>query len=104
MLAMLTRMNYLPTGAVAPADFARHDDARVRREAIAMWLRVPAELDRAIIAALKDADERVLRLGVTAAQRSCPEAAVPLHLAPHHTGAAAGRHSHTPDPPAGAGP
>ncbi|HEX6066428.1 MAG TPA: hypothetical protein VFZ04_19480, partial [Longimicrobiales bacterium] len=78
MLAMLNEMNYLPARGFSPAEFARHADARVRREAIALWLRVPTELDRAIIAALKDADERVLRLGVAAAQRSCPEAAVPF--------------------------
>lgn len=78
MLAMLNEMKYLPTNVFSPAEFAKHADARVRREAIAMWLRVPTELDRAIIAALKDADERVLRLGVAAAQRTCPEAAVPF--------------------------
>ena len=78
MLAMLNEMQYLPTGAFSPAAFARHADARVRREAVAMWLRVTGEVDRAIIAALKDTDERVLRLGVAAAQRSCPEAAVPF--------------------------
>ncbi len=77
MLAMLNEMQYLPT-AFSPGEFARHSDARVRREAIAMWLRIPTESDRAIIAALKDADERVLRLGLAAAQRSCPEAAVPF--------------------------
>ena len=77
MLAMLNEMMHLPT-TFSPAEFARHTDARVRREAIAMWLRIPTESDRAIIAALKDADERVLRLGVAAAQRGCPEAAVPF--------------------------
>lgn len=77
MLAMLNEMQYLPTN-FSPAEFARHTDARVRREAVAMWLRVPTELDRAIIAALKDTDERVLRLGLAAAQRSCPEAAIPF--------------------------
>ncbi len=77
MLAMLNEMHYLPV-AFSPSEFARHTDARVRREAIAMWLRIPTELDRAIIAALKDSDERILRLGVAAAQRSCPEAAVPF--------------------------
>jgi hypothetical protein len=77
MLAMLNEMMHLPT-TFSPAEFARHADARVRREAVAMWLRIPTESDRAIIAALKDADERVLRLGVAAAQRGCPEAAVPF--------------------------
>ncbi len=76
MLAMLNEMQYLPS--FSPSDLARHADARVRREAIAMWLRIPTELDRAIIAALKDSDERVLRLGIAAAQRACPEAAVPF--------------------------
>ena len=77
MLAMLNELHHLPT-TFSPSEFARHADARVRREAVAMWLRIPTELDRAIIAALKDQDERVLRLGIAAAQRSCPEAAVPF--------------------------
>ncbi len=77
MLAMLNEMQHVPT-TFAPADFARHSDARVRREAVALWLRMPGEVDRAIVAGLKDTDERVLRIGVTAAQRHCPESAVPL--------------------------
>jgi hypothetical protein len=77
MLAMLNEMKYVPT-EFSLAEYARHADARVRREAIAMWLRIPTELDRAVIAALKDSDERVLRLGIAEAQRSCPEAAVPF--------------------------
>jgi hypothetical protein len=77
MLAMLNDLQHVPN-AFAPGDFARHADARVRREAIALWLRVPSDLDRAIVTALKDPDERVLRLGVAAALRSTPESAVPL--------------------------
>lgn len=77
MLAMLNEMQHVPT-AFSPGNFARHADARVRREAIALWLRVPSELEQAIVAALKDSDERILRLGVAAAQRSTPESAVPL--------------------------
>jgi hypothetical protein len=77
MLAMLNEMQHVAT-TFAPADFARHSDPRVRREAIALWLRMPGEQERATVAALKDPDERVLRIGVAAAQRNTPESAVPL--------------------------
>ena len=77
MLAMLNDLQHVPN-SFAPGEFARHTDARVRREAVALWLRVPSDLDRAIVTALKDPDERVLRLGVAAALRSTPESAVPL--------------------------
>jgi hypothetical protein len=77
MLAMLNEMQHVPT-EFSPGNFARHADARVRREAIALWLRMPTELEQAIVAALKDSDERILRLGVAAAQRATPESAVPL--------------------------
>ncbi len=77
MLAMLNEMQHVPT-QFSPGNFARHTDVRVRREAIALWLRMPTELEQAIVAALKDSDERILRLGVAAAQRTTPESAVPL--------------------------
>jgi hypothetical protein len=74
---MLIEMQHIPT-TFLPADFAKHTDARVRREAITLWLRMPGEQERATVAAFKDFDERVLRIGVAAAQRFTPEAAVPL--------------------------
>jgi hypothetical protein len=77
MLAMLNELQYVPT-SFTPGEFARHDDARVRREAVTLWLRVPTDIERAIVAALKDTDERVLRIGVAAALRNTPESSVPL--------------------------
>jgi hypothetical protein len=77
MLAMLNELQHVPA-AFTPGEFTRHNDARVRREAVALWMRIPTDVDRAIVAALKDPDERVLRLGLAAAQRTTPEAAVPL--------------------------
>lgn len=77
MLAMLNEMQHVAT-QFSPGNFARHEDPRVRREAIALWLRMPEEIEQAIVAALKDSDERILRLGVAAAQRTTPESAVPL--------------------------
>jgi hypothetical protein len=77
MLAMLNELQHVPV-SFAPGEFTKHNDARVRREAVALWLRIPTDVDRAIVTALKDSDERVLRLGLAAAQRTTPEAAVPL--------------------------
>lgn len=76
LLAMLNEMEHVPQ-AFSASDLARHADARVRREAFPLWLRVPGERDRAIIAAFKDEDDRVLRIGVAAAALSAPEAVVP---------------------------
>ena len=77
MLALLNeKETYVP--GVSPAPHARHTDARVRREALQLWMRSPIERDRAVCIALADADERALRGAIAEAQRRCPEAAVPL--------------------------
>jgi hypothetical protein len=55
-----------------------HDDGRVRREAYRFLMQLPAERDRAVCAALVDADPRNLRHGVTAAREKMPAAAVAL--------------------------
>lgn len=78
MLAILNEMRHVPE-RFAPADYARHPDARVRREALSLWLRLPGERDRAVIAALKDADDRTFRIGINAAlEAGVPEASLPL--------------------------
>ena len=77
MVALLNEMEYIPTG-VAVAELARHGDVRVRREAVDLWLRMESERERAIIACFQDSDDRVLRLGIAAAQSRCPEAAAPF--------------------------
>jgi HEAT repeat protein len=77
MLALLGEMQHVPT-TFSPAELARHSDVRVRREAFNLWLRIASERDRAIVGCLAEQDERILRMGVSAAQQGCPEAAVPL--------------------------
>ena len=78
MLAMLNEMQVVPS-RFSPADYARHGDARVRREALQLWLRVPGEQERAIMAALREADDRGLRIGIAAAlKEGTPEPAVPV--------------------------
>lgn len=78
MLAIMNEMAYVPA-TFSPANYARMPDARVRREALTMWLRVPRERDRAILASLKDTDDRALRVGLHAAlQGGAPDTAIPV--------------------------
>lgn len=71
-------------GASAPgvdsARFLGHADERVRREAFRLYLQLPAERERAISAALADADLRILRQGLAAARERMPASAVPRVL------------------------
>jgi hypothetical protein len=77
MLALLNEKNAI-SDVVTLAPLARHTDARVRREALQLWMRTPNERDRAVCVALTDADERALRLAIAEAQRKTPESAAPL--------------------------
>lgn len=77
MLALLAELPAVPEGFdVVP--FMDHADARVRREALRILLRNDATRDRAVCLGLADADDRTVRLALTAAGRHCPPAAVPL--------------------------
>jgi hypothetical protein len=65
-----------------PPDFngvklLQHGDARVRRKAVQVVLRVPAQRTRGICTALADPEEGIVRIGLLAALESCPEAAIP---------------------------
>ena len=77
MLALLNQKRAF-SSAVSLAQYARHTDVRIRREAVEVWMRSPHERDRAICVALADQDERILRAAVAEAQQRCPDAAVPL--------------------------
>jgi hypothetical protein len=76
LLYLLDEIPRLPEG-FSPAPFAAHPDSRVRREAIKLQLKVPAERERAVLAALADADEQLVRMALVAALQECPPAAVP---------------------------
>ncbi len=60
------------------AKFIQNADPRVRRESLKVSLKVGEGRDRAVCAALGDSDPRTVRMGLAAAQESCPAAAVPL--------------------------
>lgn len=61
-----------------PWVFLKHADGRVRREAMRLLLRDPATRDRAVVAGLRDADDHMVRLALTAAAERCPDGAVSL--------------------------
>ena len=77
LLVVLDALPALPEG-FTPAPFAAHPDARVRREALKLSLKAPAERERALIGALRDPDPRTARLALSAALDNCPPIAVPL--------------------------
>lgn len=64
--------------AYTPHRWLNHPDPTVRREALRQLLRAPDTRDSTIVAALADADERNVRLGLGAAMTGCPTDAAKL--------------------------
>ena len=77
LLLILDGLPALPVG-FSTAAFIVHEDARVRREALKVSLKLPAERERALLGALRDPDPRTVRLALTAALEDCPPTALPL--------------------------
>lgn len=75
LLVLLEPMPVLPEGfSVAP--YASHSDARVRRQAVRILLKRPAERDSAICAGLRDRDDQIVRLALGSALERCPKDAL----------------------------
>lgn len=77
MLVLLGGIDPWPPG-FSPAAFLVHPDARVRREALKLALRVPDLRDQGICTGLTDGDDLILRTALAAALDSCPVEAAPL--------------------------
>jgi hypothetical protein len=77
LLLILDGLPALPD-AFSTAAFIAHEDARVRREAFKVALKVPADRERALLGALRDPDPRTVRLALAAALEDCPPSALPL--------------------------
>ncbi|HJU66367.1 MAG TPA: hypothetical protein VJ596_11845, partial [Gemmatimonadaceae bacterium] len=76
ILTLIARLPTWPPG-FTPATLARHQDERVRREAVKLLLSESSTRDQAICDGLADADERIARLALSAAIERCPTAAIP---------------------------
>lgn len=77
LLGLLGRLAALPSGFSARS-FLDSEEALVRREAVRLLQRIPAERDETTMSALSDPDDRVVFAGLTMAQERCPPAAIAL--------------------------
>lgn len=77
MIALLRDAN-CPLDRVPVEAFVKHEDGRVRREAYQLLFRDPLTHDRALCAALRDADRSVLRAALQHARGKLPDAGVPI--------------------------
>lgn len=77
LLGFLGRLGALPAGFSA-SDYLKSPDPLVRREATRLLLRDPSTRAAAAMAALADDDDRVVFVGLTAAQEKCPPGAIDL--------------------------
>ncbi|MEO8030646.1 MAG: hypothetical protein ABI765_07345 [Gemmatimonadota bacterium] len=75
MLALLGTLPELPAD-FSPLPFADHTDGRVRREAIKVMIRNPAQREDGIGRSLSDDDDQILRMGLSAVSEACPPSAV----------------------------
>ncbi len=76
LLALLGSLPEIP-GDFDASPYVDNDDARVRREALKLMLRIPGQRADAVLASLGDDDDVNIRMGLTAALEGCPPAAVP---------------------------
>ena len=76
LLNLMAFIDPLPAG-FDPSRWLDDADARVRREALRVALRVNRLRPRAITLALDDADSTIVALGLNAALESCPSDVVP---------------------------
>ncbi len=77
LLTLLGKLTALPAG-FSPRIFLDSPEPLVRREAVRLLLRSPAERDETIMSALSDPDDRVVFAGLTVAQERCPSAGIKL--------------------------
>jgi hypothetical protein len=77
LLALIGRLGTLPSDFSA-INYLANEDPLVRREAVRLLFRDPAERDETIMSALTDTDDRVVFAGLTTAQERCPPAGIEL--------------------------
>ena len=78
LLCIAAELEHPPDGLDA-TQFRQHQDSRVRREAMRLLFKDPDERSRALCTALTDPEPGLRRLALaSAADRGCPEPAVPL--------------------------
>jgi hypothetical protein len=77
LIALLGRFGALPAN-FSIFEYLVNPEALVRREAVRLLMRDPSARNEAAMAALTDKDDRVVFVGLTAAQEKCPPGALDL--------------------------
>lgn len=77
ILVLIGRLGSWPAG-FSPLSYAVHADPRIRREAIKLLLESPDHVAEGVSLGLRDADDGIVSLALTAALDSCPSDAIPL--------------------------
>lgn len=77
LLALIAKLDRMPSD-FSPHTYLESDEPLVRREAVRLLLRNPADRDETIVAALTDPDDRVVFAGLSAAQDKCPTIGINL--------------------------
>jgi hypothetical protein len=77
MLALLQHAERLPQ-ELKVQDYLKHEDPRVRREALPLALREPSMRNQALGRALGDSDERIVRTALLELQQELPDTLVPV--------------------------
>jgi hypothetical protein len=76
MLVLIGAIGAWPDG-FSPESLAHHEDARVRRAAFRLMLERPETRDTALVDALGDSDDTLVRMVLGMAREECPPAALP---------------------------
>ena len=77
ILVLIGRIGRWP-GGFSPLSYAAHIDPRIRREGIKLLLESPAHVAEGVSLGLRDGDEGIVLLALSAALESCPAEAMPL--------------------------
>ena len=85
MLWLLNGVEVVPDDFL-PDAFLRHEDHRVRYEAVRLGTRLPRGRAEAIVRGLSDGHEKTVRLALNAAAEGCPDSALPLIISQSSAG------------------
>lgn len=77
ILVLIGRLGTWPQG-FSPLSYAAHTDPRIRREGIKLLLESPAHAAEGILLGLRDDDDGIVLMTLSAAVESCPAEAIPL--------------------------
>ena len=77
LLCIMSEWSEMPEGFEG-RKYLKHPDARVRREALKVMLKDPAEREHTLTQAISDEDQTMVRAGLGTALDGCPDRVIPI--------------------------